>query len=264
MVLISHGSQGVDSRMFDYVDALKKEGFAALVIDHWSPRGIGVTHDDYPAASRKGGNEYNMAADSLTAAQWLRRDRGYAKVGSIGESQGSGASIMLLQKFALAGIEASVRRAHAKDFRVAPLDAAVGLYGACFYRNALRDAYVGTPLLLVTGAEDDETPSRYCEKHVGWMNARGGNASIVVLPGVGHSFDAPYPRRWAYGQPQYARCDILVDEGGVTELNSGAKMPGTDPTAMFARCMSRGYSTGHRGNRFVAVAHWLGFFRQHL
>src|SRR6187551_1576997 len=46
VVLISHGSQGIDSRMFDYVDSLQKEGFAALVIDHWTPRGIGVTHDD--------------------------------------------------------------------------------------------------------------------------------------------------------------------------------------------------------------------------
>jgi dihydroxyacetone kinase len=34
VVMISHGSQGIDSRMFDYVDSLQKEGFAALVIDH--------------------------------------------------------------------------------------------------------------------------------------------------------------------------------------------------------------------------------------
>ena len=54
--------------MYDYVDSLRKEGFAALVIDHWTPRGIGVTHDDYVAAGKKGGNEINMASDSLTAA----------------------------------------------------------------------------------------------------------------------------------------------------------------------------------------------------
>src|SRR4051812_40650955 len=41
-VLISHGSQGIDARMYEYVDALQKEGFAALVLDHWGPRGIGV------------------------------------------------------------------------------------------------------------------------------------------------------------------------------------------------------------------------------
>ena len=63
---------------------------AALVIDHWKPRGIAVTHDDYAAASVKGGNELNMASDTLTAAEWLR-GKGYEKVGSIGESQGSSA-----------------------------------------------------------------------------------------------------------------------------------------------------------------------------
>lgn len=263
VVMISHGSQGVDSRMFDYVDALRRDGFAALVIDHWGPRGIGVTHDDYTAASRKGGNEYNMAADSLAAAEWLRSTRGYAKVGSIGESQGGGAAVMLQQQFAQRGIEANMRRLYGTDWRARPVDAVVGLYGYCGYRNAPRDAYVGTPFLFITGAEDDETPSRYCERHVGWMNARGGNAAIVVLPGVGHSFDAPYPARHATG-PHYAKCDVLVDDNGVSELNSGARVPGSDPTAVFARCLGRGYTTGARGDRFVAVPHWTAFFRRHL
>ena len=261
-VLISHGSQGIDSRMYDYVDALQKEGFAALVIDHWGPRGVDVTHNDYVAASRKGANEYNMAADSLTAADFLRA-RGYAKVGSIGESQGGAAALMIEQKFAHTTIERTVRRLYAKEFALKPIDAVVGLYGYCGYRNAKRDAYVNTPLLLVTGEKDDETPSRYCERHVGWMNERGGNARIVVLPGVGHSYDAPYRQQWAFG-PQYAKCDVLVDETGVTELNSGMKAPGDDVGAMMARCVSRGYHTGHSGNRFVAVPHWTAFFKQHL
>jgi dienelactone hydrolase len=261
-VIVSHGSQGIDSRMYDYVDALQKEGFAALVIDHWTPRGIGVTHDDYAAAQLKGGNEFNIASDSLTAADFLR-SRGYAKVGSIGESQGGAAALMLQQKFAHALIERNVRRLYGKDFQLKPIDAVVGLYGYCGYRNAKRDAYVGTPLLLITGELDDETPSRYCERHVGWMNSRGGKAAIIVLPGEGHSFDAPYRQRWATG-PQYANCDVLVDESGTTELNSGRKAPGDDAAAMMATCLGRGYHTGNTGHRFVAFPIWLAFFKDHL
>ena len=260
--MISHGSQGIDERMYDYVDSLQKEGFAALVIDHWKPRGIDVTHRDYAAASRKGGNEFNMAADSLTAAEWLR-SRGYEKVGSIGESQGGSAALMLQQKFAHAVIERNVRRLYSGDTRIRPLDAVVGMYGYCGYRNAKRDAYVSTPLLLITGAMDDETPSRYCERHVSWMNERGASARIVVLEGVGHSFDAPYSLRRSDG-PHYAKCDVFVDETGVTELNSGMKTPGDDVNAMMAKCVSRGYHTGHAGNRFVAVPHWTAFFKQNL
>jgi dienelactone hydrolase len=262
IVLISHGSQGIDSRMYDYVDALQKDGFAALVIDHWTPRGIGVTHEDYPAASRRGGNEFNMANDSIAAAAWLRAQRGFTRVGSIGESQGGGAAIMMQQKFAHEQFERNMKR-HYGSFALKPIDVVVGLYPYCGYRNAKRDAYVDTPLLLVTGADDNETPSRYCERHVGWMNERGGNAKIVVLPDEGHSFDAPYRRQRSLG-PHYAKCDILVDERGTTELNSGQHIPVADVTAMMARCVSRGYHTGYWKDRFVGVPHWMGFFKQHL
>lgn len=263
VVLISHGSQGIDSRMFDYVDSLRKEGFAALVIDHWKPRGIDVTHNDYAASSRKGGNEFNMATDSLTAAAWLR-GRGFEKVGSMGESQGGGAAVMMQQKFAHALIERNMRRLYASDFQIRLADAVVSLYGYCGYRNARRDAYAGTPFLFITGEVDDETPSRYCERHVGWMNGRGGNAKIVVLEGEGHSFDAPYKRQRNVHGPHYAKCDVLVDETGVSELNSGMTMPGDDANAMMARCVSKVFHSGYWRDRFVAVPHWTAFFRQNL
>ncbi|MES2976505.1 MAG: dienelactone hydrolase family protein [Pseudomonadota bacterium] len=264
VVMISHGSQGIDSRMYDYVDALQKEGFAALVIDHWKPRGIGVTHDDYLAAGARGGNETNMVADSLTAAHWLRA-KGYEKVGSIGESQGSSAAIVLQQKWAHALIERNIRRIYGSDFRVQPVDAVVGMYGFCGFRHAIRDAYVGTPFLFITGEVDDETPSKYCERYVPWMNERGGNAKIIVIPGEGHSFDAPYRRTRNLFGPHYAKCDILVDASGVTELNSGDTLPGeTNINNMLRRCVSRIYHTGWWKDRFIAVPHWTAFFRQNL
>ena len=264
VVMISHGSQGIDSRMFDYVDSLQKEGFAALVIDHWTPRGIGVTHNDYAAASARGGNENNMASDSLTAADWLR-SKGYEKVGSIGESQGSGAAIVLQQKWAHALIDRNISRIYGKEFRVKPLDAVVGMYGYCGFRHTTRDAYVNTPFLFITGEVDDETPSKYCERYVPWMNERGGNARIIVIPGEGHSFDAPYKRQRNVFGPHYAKCDILVDDTGVTELNSGEKMPGaTNINPMLAKCVSRIYHSGYWKDRFIAVPHWIRFFRQNL
>jgi dienelactone hydrolase len=262
-VLISHGSQGVDSRMYDYVDALQREGIAAFVLDHWTPRGIGTTHDDYRAASLRGGNEFNMNFDSHLAAELLRA-RGFEKVGSIGESQGGGAAIMLQKKGFHAVIERNVQRLYQRPFRVRPLDAVVSLYPPCFVRNAKVDAFVATPFLFITGEVDDETPSRYCERYVPWMNERGGNARIIVLEGEGHSFDAPYRRqRNAFG-PQYAKCDLLVDERGVTNLNTGESMPGDSTVAMFEKCKGRVYHSGWWKDRFIAVPHWIGFFRQHL
>jgi dienelactone hydrolase len=263
-VLISHGSQGIDARMYEYVDALRKAGFAALVLDHWGPRGVGVTHEDYHAGSLRGGNEFNMSIDSHLAAELLRA-RGFDKVGSIGESQGAGAAIMLQQKWAHAVIERNVSRLYNRSFKVQPIDAVVGMYGYCGIRNALRDGYVGTPLLFITGEADDETPSKYCERYVPWMNARGGRASIVVLEGEGHSFDAPYRRQRNPNGPHPANCDLLVDERGVTNLITGETMPGSNTQAMMRKCTSRGgYHSGWWKDRFIAVPHWVGFFKGNL
>jgi dienelactone hydrolase len=264
IVLISHGSQGIDARMFDYVKSLREAGFAALVIDHWAPRGVDVTHNDYVATGLKGANEFNMTFDVLTAADWLRQQRGFEKVGSMGESQGGAAEIMYQQKWMHDMVERNVRRLYAKDFRVKPIDALVSLYGYCGYRNAVRDAFAGTPFLFITGEVDDETPSRYCERLVPWMNERGGNAKIIVIPGEGHSFDAPYKRQRNVFGPHYAKCDMLVDETGVTELNSGEKIPGQSINALMAKCKSTVYHSGYWKDRFVAVPHWIGFFKQNL
>ncbi|MGZ5598497.1 MAG: dienelactone hydrolase family protein [Usitatibacter sp.] len=263
-VLISHGSQGIDARMYEYVDALQKEGFAALVLDHWGPRGIGVTHEDYAAASLRGGNEFNMSFDSFLAADFLRA-RGFERIGSIGESQGGAAAIMLQQKFAHALIERNVKRIYGRDFKLQPMDAVVGMYGYCGYRNALRDGYVGTPMLFITGEKDDETPSRYCERYVGWMNERGGRASIVVLEGEGHSFDAPYRRVRIPNAPYPGKCDVLIDERGVHNLLTGETLPGQDVRPAMDKCMARdGFHSGWWQDRFIAVPHLIGFFKKNL
>jgi dienelactone hydrolase len=262
-VLVSHGSQGLDVRLFEYAEALQKEGFAALVIDHWTPRGITVTHNDYGAASLKGGNDFNMAFDSHTAMDWLRNVRGFERVGSIGESQGGAAAITLQKNWVMEIIDRNVSRLYVKRFKTVPVDAVVGMYGHCGFRRTI-DTYASTPFLMIAGAIDDETPAKYCEVLIPWMNGRGGNAKLIVLPGEGHSFDAPYRRKQSTG-PNPANCNLMLDEKGVTNLNTGEFLPGSDFTKMEAKCFTTGgFSSGYWKDRFVAVPHWISFFKQNL
>lgn len=265
IVLISHGSQGIDSRMFDYVDALQKEGFAALVIDHWKPRGIDVTHNDYAAAEIKGGSGLNMAFDSALAAHWLRTSRGFEKIGSIGESQGGGSAMLLNKKPINAIIKRNAERLYGKEFRLKPLDAIVGMYGYCGTRTVSQDVFYQTPFLFITGEKDDQTPSKLCEQYTTWMNDNGGNAKTVVLPGVGHSFDAPYAKRYVQGE-QYAACELLVEDTTVKNVQTGDSLPNSQVNirSLMNKCKSRGFTSGHSGNRFVAVPTWTAFFQQHL
>src|SRR5262249_45262794 len=144
--------------------------------------------------------------------------------------------IFLQRTWMHAIIERNVTRLYARPFKVQPLDAVVSLYGFCGMRNAKLDAFVNTPFLFITGEVDDETPSRYCEQFVPWMNARGGNGKIIVLAGEGHSFDAPYRRQRNVWGPHYAKCDLLVDERGVTNVNTGETLPGESTAPMFEKC----------------------------
>lgn len=264
IVLISHGSQGVDARMYDYVDALKAENIAALVIDHWSPRGISTTHEDYAAASAKGGSELNMVFDSFTAADWLRREKGFTRVGSIGESQGAAAAIMLQQKWLRPLMERNVTRIYSKSsWKAQNFDAVAGLYGFCGIRVLERDAFVDTPFLMVTGEKDDETPSKLCEAFIPYMNERGAKAQVSVVPGVYHSFDAPYRQQRSQG-PHYGKCEIVADGKETKDLNSGATVAGTNVPAVMSKCVGRGYTTGNSGNRLIGVPVWMAFFKENL
>jgi dienelactone hydrolase len=264
VVLISHGSQGIDGRMLDYVDALRQQGIAGFVIDHWGPRGIDVTHNDYAAAELRGGSALNVAFDALLAAEWLRRERGYERIGSMGESQSGNAAILLDKKTIVDLVKRNAERIYGRGVELPVLSAIVSLYGYCGVRRT-QDVFNGTPFLFLTGAEDDETPSRLCEQYVPWMNERGAGATIVVLPGVGHSFDAPYSRTRGYGE-QFADCDLVMDATTVKDMRSGESMPGSEANlqALMKRCHGHGFHTGSGSDRFVGVPYWIEFFKKNL
>lgn len=71
LVLASHGSQGVDQRLFEYADALTKNGIATLVIDHWTPRGVNLRSMTYSQAAANGGTTSSIATDAIWAAEHL-------------------------------------------------------------------------------------------------------------------------------------------------------------------------------------------------
>ena len=73
LITISHGSGGVDDRHFAYAKQINSLGFAALVIDHWTPRGVAKTHLNYLAATIKGGRPFNQALDALRAMNELSK-----------------------------------------------------------------------------------------------------------------------------------------------------------------------------------------------
>ncbi|MBX3655914.1 MAG: hypothetical protein KF686_17160 [Ramlibacter sp.] len=116
---------------------------------------------------------------------------------------------------------------------------------------------------MVTGENDDETPSKLCEAFIPYMNERGAKAQVSVIRGVYHSFDAPYRQQRSLG-PHYGKCDIVADGKETKDLNSGATVAGTNVPAVMAKCVARGYTTGNSGNRLIGVPVWMAFFKENL
>lgn len=262
VVIVSHGAQGMDKNQFNYVDALTREGFAALVIDYYSPRGIGRATADLGTANARGANTLNMNVDALTAADVLRKDYGFAKVGYLGESYGAGAGLTIDKKFTQDLVTLRIRGIYLKSFTAKSLDSIVAMYPYCGVRDA-RDRYNPTSLLLIIGDADDATPTPLCERYVKWMNERGGNASIIILPGEGHNFDFNHRRGYAANNASTATCDVLVHgEGRVEDLAHGKW--GSDVPSVMNACATRGYHGGNTGNQFVAVPQWIEHFKKTL
>lgn len=269
VVIISHGSVGIDQRVFDRVDQIQDLGMAALVIDHWGSRGLSEVLSDLKGAASKGASELNMSFDIYTAASVLRRERNFEKVGTIGASFGGAAQIMAQQKWVKSVIEKTYEYHYRKPFVVRRLDAQVGLYTWCGYRNKLRDSFNGAPLLIINGDKDTQTPSRLCEQLAPWMNEHGGNVRAVTLKGEVHGFDDRRRQTWIPNIVHMGKCDLMIDEKGTTNLTTGNVTKITDfnaalPVALKECATERGFSNGNSGDWKVAVPLWTKFLQDHL
>lgn len=269
VVILSHGSVGVDARIFERVDRLREAGIAALVPEHWASRGIGEVLGDLKGAPAKGASELNMAFDIYTAAAWLRSDRGFAKVGALGASYGGGAQITVQQDWARTVIEKTMAYHYKRTFVAKPLDAQVSMYGFCGYRNALRDRFDGTPILFINGDKDEMTPAKLCEQLVPWMNERGGNASMATLKGAYHAFDARERAAWVPKVKHMGKCDLVVDARGTTNLTTGHLTADVDFNAALPKAIEEcatawGYTSGNSGDSQVAEPVWQAFLKANL
>ncbi len=179
-VVLLHGCHGVSASSHDWGRWFRDQGYVALIVDSWGPRGIGHGCDantpDVPATERF--DDAVGALPFLQAKSYVDRER----IGAIGWSNGG--------VFAMAVINGpSLERAQRRG--VTPPEpgfrAAVGVYpGGCF---SLVQELVTRPLLVLLGDADDWTIPGPCVSMVESMRRRGADATIVLYPRAYHYFD---------------------------------------------------------------------------
>jgi dienelactone hydrolase len=261
LVIISPGSQGLDKRHSDYAHHLAANGMNALVLDHWTARGVKNSHFNYLEASAKGANAWNMAIDVLAvSSEFKSRDMWKdAKIGYIGESVGGSAAINVTRPYI------SEIVAEQMGLRVQGPDAIVALYPGCIDRDS-EERFKPTKLLILAGEKDNITPAASCKQWTSWINQRGGSAEFISLPGQPHDFDAPYAYHSIGVAQNVGDCNNARVGNKFVMDSTGKEYPGTPEgfKTMRMDCTKQGGDAGHQGNTKTGYDIWTTYFSKQL
>lgn len=232
-VVVAHGSGGVRyEREFTWARRLVAQGYAAFVVDSFTPRRISQTATDQsrlPTAAN--------VADALAALKLLathpRIDP--ARIAVIGFSKGG--------QVALYTSLEPYRAAVIKDPKL-KFAAHIALYPYCNDWQ-ISEHLTGAPVLMLLGGRDDYTPAKPCIEYSGWLRGKGAPIETVIYPRGGHQFDSSRTPRYLANMVTGRNCHSIVDFDNfrVTLRPSGEDIT---PRARnyFATCSTRGATIG--------------------
>ena len=163
-----HGSTGVLPYHHRWAQWLAREGYVALVVDSFGPRGV---------SRDSGGLTGERVWDAFGALAYLR-SLAYVespRIGAMGWSLGGAVAL-------LAGGELFVKRAPAPG----SFGAVVALYPSCASTDASE---LMTPVLFLLAAEDTWTPPERCLQVARELKESGRPVEWVVYKGASHGFD---------------------------------------------------------------------------
>jgi dienelactone hydrolase len=245
-MVVLHGSGGITpGREMTYGRLLADHGFAAFVVDYYTPRG--VTRETPYMAKVHAATEWDLIADAFAALRILgtHPDIDAKRVGVMGFSYGGMAVRMSLDE--------RFGRVLAPD--LAPFAVHVDYYGPCHFDLRTRRT-TGAPLLTLRGAQDASNDLVACARTEATLRAGGSAVDAIVFATAGHAWEALRPRSMN-ASPYLAGCSIQYDEDGHPSLD-GAPLPYAPPgatreqryalrasdAANYGACLHRGYIVG--------------------
>lgn len=174
----------IDKRIRSWAETWSAQGYWALVVDSFGPRGYPAGFASSDAAPAAVNDLAVRPLDAYGALRYLRaspRVKG-DRVALFGWSDGATATLASMERAALNVAEAQP----GKGFRTA-----IALYPACDLDGRLRgDAYAPyAPVHIFIGSRDQNTSPAACEKLAATTRASGGDLAVTLLPGASHDFD---------------------------------------------------------------------------
>jgi dienelactone hydrolase len=176
-VIIVHGCSGVRQNATMWADFLKENGYASIVMDGFSPRGINeicTRLDRLPSGQR--------VFDAYAALRYLgtRPEIDADRVAIMGFSNGAGVALDAVLETWVGSIPEVPKT----------LKAAIALYPECLLRTANRPLYQA-PAMILIGEADDWTLASSCEKMATALDPKSRPLTVKTYPHAHHAFDDP-------------------------------------------------------------------------
>ncbi len=204
-VILTHGSGGIRRYHKKYVDLLNNMGYLVFQIDHYAARKIKY---DKTFSKVSGLTFMN---DAYAALNILKRNKKINNVGYLGWSQGGVGPILSHFEF--------VNKIIRTDYR---FQAAAAIYPYCGF--TFPDDYkTNTPLLIITGSDDDLTPEAACRNIYSKFLSDDGNINFISMDGARHGFDNPF-LYFGITFDKLPNLKIINDECTLTINNNGEIM----------------------------------------
>ena len=251
VVVIAHGSAGVEPKDREFwAPYFNRLGFAALVVDSFTPRGVTRTVDDQTLVSRAANT-----VDAFYALKALAADPRFDanKIGIIGFSRGGGAA----------------NETANKTFKTNVLGDSAGLQYAFhipMYLNCQDSRYrkngsydkTGAPMLFLVGSNDDYTPGEQCVGMIEALQAEYPNViDYRMYLGARHSFDADHGVGYLANGVTARDCPVLeidLKDWSMHIVATGERLPLAKQREMYKTCVSRGVSFGTKGPKYRDMA----------
>lgn len=174
-VIITHGCGGVGGAERGWVDDLVGAGYATLLVDSFSGRGISSV-----CTGQETLNVTSQLVDLFRAADILE-EHPYvdgARLAVVGFSFGGRAALW------------SAMTRFQERYEGRPLQAHVAFYpSTCFLRLEDEQIVSHGPIRIFHGTEDDWTPIAQCQDYIDRLTAEGVDARLYAYEGAFHSFD---------------------------------------------------------------------------
>lgn len=229
-VIVLHSCAGVTPNVTEWARALNRMGYAALVVDSFTGRGVKEICTGHVSV-----NPGSRLADLFRAQELLathpRVDP--QRIGVLAFSHGGWVALWASQTW--------YQRRFMRGSLAAPVAFAAFYPVGCNVRLVDEADESGGAVRIFQGTADDWTTIDHCREWVARRRATGKNVSIVEYEGALHGFDIPF-----YARPQRfpdvvnsSACTITQQPDGTFVDEAGKKFSGASP------CMTRGASMGY-------------------